>query len=54
MPFEHVTPDQLRREADDLREAAFKLVQKPAILINKSADLDKQILHMNPPKAKKS
>ena len=35
--------DRLRREAEELREAAIDLMEHAALLIKKSGELDKQI-----------
>jgi CO dehydrogenase/acetyl-CoA synthase epsilon subunit len=41
------TSEQIRLEAEKLRETAVKLMEHAAILIAKSAELEKQILGRN-------
>jgi hypothetical protein len=47
---EKPTSEQIRREAEKLRETAVDLMEHAALLINKSADLEKLIQARNKPK----
>jgi hypothetical protein len=47
------TSEQLRREAEKLRETAVDLMEHAALLIAQSAELEKRILARKKPKANK-
>ncbi|HEY4904246.1 MAG TPA: hypothetical protein VIH89_12290 [Candidatus Sulfotelmatobacter sp.] len=46
--------EQLRREAEKLREAAVDLMDHAALLITKSVELERRILDRDKPKPKKA
>jgi hypothetical protein len=47
------TSEQLRREAEKLRETATDLMEHAALLISKSAEFEKRILALSNQKAPK-
>jgi hypothetical protein len=46
---EKSTPEQLRREAEELRETAVDLMEHAALLIAKSAELERRIIARDKP-----
>ena len=48
------TSEQIRREAEKLRETAIDLMDHAAMLITKSVQLEKRILDRDKPKPKKA
>jgi predicted HTH domain antitoxin len=46
--------EQLRREAEKLREAAVDLMDHAALLLTKSVELERRILDRDKPKPKKA
>ena len=47
------TSEEIRREAEKLRETAVDLMEHAALLIEKSADLERRILARDRPKTSK-
>lgn len=48
------TSEQIRREAEELRETAVDLMEHAALLIAKSVDLEKRILARDVPKGRRN